>query len=294
MRNKIYIIFIWASMLVSMIVNALSVDAIYSAPFEYELEDECATITGCNIFTGYEPIPSTIDGYPVTKIGNRAFYGFDNEESVLVLPEGVQVIEDEAFLGVYEYGFRDVTVPKSVIEIGKYAFGYTLTAEFTNNDEDYIERVDETIIRGYSGTIAEVYADENDFTFIALNDEQTSATVTATTTTATSSTTLTETSSVTVNSTTVTTSTTMPTTSTPSSSMTILPDALYGDINSDAKVSVIDIVHLNKYNAEMILLNEQQLRNADCNADGTVNSDDIISLMRFMVQLIDALPEHVV
>lgn len=294
MRRKIYAIVLCVLTSVLMIFKTLSADALYLDPFEYELEESCVKITYCNVFTGYEPIPSTIGGYPVTKIGERAFYGHCNEESVLVLPEGVQVIEDEAFLGVYEYGFRDVTVPKSVIEIGKYAFGYTLTAEFTNNDEDYIERVDETIIRGYSGTIAEVYADENDFTFIALNDEQTSTTVTATTTTATSSTTLTETSSVTVNSTTVTTSTTMPTTSTPSSSMTILPDALYGDINSDAKVSLIDIVYLNKYNAEMILLNEQQLRNADCNADGTVNSDDIISLMRFVVQLIDALPEHVV
>lgn len=297
--------------------------------FSYQLlENGEYSISGYEGQSASMVIPSQIDGNKITRISIDAFA--TNAEEIyydpdcycqaesIIIEEGIQLIGFSAFencknlisvtlpnslVQISDYAFQgcenltSITIPKSVSYINSHALGYTYESSFSPDNWEYEtwgEPIKDFTIYGYPGTAAEAYANENGFTFIALSDEQTSTTVTATTTTATSTTTLTETSSVTVNSTTVTTSTTMPTTSTPSSSMTILLDALYGDINSDAKVSLIDIVHLNKHNAEMILLNEQQLRNADCNADGTVNSDDIISLMRFMVQLIDSLPEYVV
>ena len=68
---------------------------------------------------------------------------------------------------------------------------------------------------------------------------------------------------------------------------------LYGDVNLDSKVSVLDVITISKYNAEIITLNEDQLLAADCDADGVVNLNDVDSLMNRMVENITELPAEV-
>ena len=68
------------------------------------------------------------------------------------------------------------------------------------------------------------------------------------------------------------------------------PDMLYGDINLDGKVGLVDAVLLNKAVADVVTLNDQARKNADCNANGEVNGEDSIVLLQFLVQIIDVLP----
>ena len=60
----------------------------------------------------------------------------------------------------------------------------------------------------------------------------------------------------------------------------------------DGKVALVDAVMLNKAVADVVTLDKQSRANADCNADGEVNGNDSITLLRFLVQLIDVLPDN--
>lgn len=61
--------------------------------------------------------------------------------------------------------FKSVTIPASVTSIGEYAFGYD------SQDQNGREKYDDFTIYGYRGTAAEMYANENGFTFIPLDSE---------------------------------------------------------------------------------------------------------------------------
>ena len=88
--------------------------------FEYTVENGKATITGCNeSISGELVVPSTLGGYPVTSIGDQAFYWCYSLTSV-VIPEGVTSIGDEAFY--WCESLTSVTIPSSVTSIGNYAF----------------------------------------------------------------------------------------------------------------------------------------------------------------------------
>ena len=52
----------------------------------------------------------------------------------------------------------------------------------------------------------------------------------------------------------------------------------------------MDAVLLNKAVADVVTLNDQARRNADCNANGEVNGSDAITLLMFLTQIIDVLP----
>jgi len=91
--------------------------------FEYEITDEDeVVITG---YTGDDDevdIPATIDGRPVTKIGEEAFMDQFGIYSVTI-PPGVTEIGDRAFN--WANFLQKVTIPNSVIRIGEAAFEYT-------------------------------------------------------------------------------------------------------------------------------------------------------------------------
>ena len=127
------------------ILPAMSVGAETTGEYKYNiLDDGTIEITD---YTTYEidvkiDIPSEIDGYQVTKIGDRAFY--DNYSIIgVTIPETVKSIGDYAFCqtglsniiipdsvtSIGEYAFwgcalRGIIIPDSVVEIGKYAFAY--------------------------------------------------------------------------------------------------------------------------------------------------------------------------
>ena len=70
---------------------------------------------------GHLVIPSTLGGYPVTRIGMYAFQGCSGLTGDLVIPEGVTTIEDCAF--TYCSGLTgNLVIPEGVRTIGHYAF----------------------------------------------------------------------------------------------------------------------------------------------------------------------------
>lgn len=64
-----------------------------------------------------------------------------------------------------------------------------------------------------------------------------------------------------------------------------------GDVNLDGRIDITDAVLLNKTCAGVVSLTDAAKKNADCDCDGEVGSNDAVSLMRFLVHLINILPE---
>ena len=88
--------------------------------FTYKVSNGQATITGiASSYFGDLIIPATLGGYPVTAIGNTAFWRCDSLTSVKI-PEGVTSIGAFAFSGCKALTL--VSIPASVKEIGEGAF----------------------------------------------------------------------------------------------------------------------------------------------------------------------------
>ena len=86
----------------------------------YEIADGEVTITDCDTsVSGELTIPETIEGYPVTKIGEAAFYGRSGLTSIAI-PNSVTCIGYWAFRACY--GLTSVTIPNGVINIEEGAF----------------------------------------------------------------------------------------------------------------------------------------------------------------------------
>ncbi len=98
----------------------ISVSAATSGDLTYNVTDGKATITYCNTsIWGELEIPKTIDGYPVTAIGFKAFNGCTDLTSVNI-PEGVTSIGSSAFLGCTS--LISVSIPASVTSIKYNSF----------------------------------------------------------------------------------------------------------------------------------------------------------------------------
>ncbi|MBQ6832719.1 MAG: leucine-rich repeat protein [Oscillospiraceae bacterium] len=93
--------------------------AVYES-LKYTVAEEQVTILDCDpSVAGELVIPDNIEGYPVTAIGNYAFYQCPGLTSV-VIPEGVTAIGNYAFS--YCSGLRTVSIPQSAKTLGRYSF----------------------------------------------------------------------------------------------------------------------------------------------------------------------------
>ena len=100
-------------------VAPLTASAKTSGDYEYEvLEDGTVEITKYNGEGGDIAIPSKLDNYTVTAIGENAFSDNYRLENV-VIPEGVKRIENLAFS---DGSISGVTLPESLEHIGMWAF----------------------------------------------------------------------------------------------------------------------------------------------------------------------------
>ncbi|MDN5300932.1 MAG: hypothetical protein PWQ60_446 [Thermoanaerobacteraceae bacterium] len=110
--------------------------------WRYLIEGDGATIVGYDGYDSDVVIPSTLGGYPVVKIGDRAFSNKCSLISVVIpssvvsigfgafeycnylrnveLPEGLQEIREEAFQ--YCTSLESVTIPGSITFVGRGAF----------------------------------------------------------------------------------------------------------------------------------------------------------------------------
>ncbi|MCD7890497.1 MAG: leucine-rich repeat protein, partial [Ruminococcus sp.] len=172
-------------------------------------QDGTATITGYEGVAETLVIPSEIDGYPVSKIDVQAFATsgeelYNDENSycsveTLIIEEGVTEIELEAFLNcknlksvtlpntldyVWDVAFcgcdslKEIKNPSGTGRICEAAFGYKYECNYVDGVYDYeawTEKMDDFTIYGEVDSIAETYANENGFTFIALDDTSSGA-----------------------------------------------------------------------------------------------------------------------
>ena len=109
-----------------------------------------------------EPVtfPSTVsfsNGTTKSKFRIGDFRGLPKLTSI-TLPENTIGIDDRCFIGT---GLTEITIPEACTSIGEYALGY----------DSNQNKVDGFKIRGYKGTAAETYANENGFTFIDISGE---------------------------------------------------------------------------------------------------------------------------
>ncbi len=103
-----------------------------SGDFTYTLENGEATITG---YTGSNPtatVPAVIDGCPVTKIGEKAFYESASVKSV-ILPDPVREIGDLAFSRCAQ--LESISIPKTLTTVTPYAFDNTPTLKTVTFEE---------------------------------------------------------------------------------------------------------------------------------------------------------------
>ena len=105
------------------------------------------------------------------------------------------------------------------------------------------------------------------------------------------STTATTTMDTAVSTTQTTTSTTATTTTATSTTKVPEGEVMVGDVNLDGKISVQDIILLSKYVAKKADLNEAQQKAAECCTDGTIDNNDIVTLMAYVVEYVDTLPQ---
>lgn len=87
--------------------------------FTYEVYDTYIKITGCNSTESVVTIPETIDGKPVTVLGEDSFYQ-KTEMTEIHLPSGIETIEKGAFYRCY--ALTSITIPETVTQIGTDTF----------------------------------------------------------------------------------------------------------------------------------------------------------------------------
>lgn len=123
------------------------------------------------------------------------------------------------------------------------------------------------------------------------SESTTTTTETDTTTTETeTTTTVTETTTTETETTTVSGDSTTTTTETTTTSGSPVEATKIGDVNLDSTISMVDLVMLNKRNADIVTFNEVQTANADCCADGLIDASDARALLQFLVLSIKELP----
>lgn len=98
-------------------VNAASLDDL-----SYTISNGEVTIIGCDTSaSGDLVIPDTIDSYPVTSIGDRAFF-YCTKLSSITIPDSITNIGVEAFRNCRS--LTSITIPGNVSSIGREAFEY--------------------------------------------------------------------------------------------------------------------------------------------------------------------------
>ena len=167
------------------------VEAIDSGQWSYALlDDDSAKITAYNGWDTNIVIPSSLDGHPVSVIGERVFYessltSVDIPEGIIAigddafnrcrnlasvtLPKGLKYIADGAF---YDTALTAIEIPEDVTMIGFLAFSscenlksVTFPESLTYMDEDTFHDTNLTSANVIAGSYAETWAQQNNIPY---------------------------------------------------------------------------------------------------------------------------------
>ena len=121
------IAYLLASILAVSFAAPAGVRALTADGFTYVVEDDAATLTGCD---GTCPanlvLPATLGGLPVAKVGDGAFSS--KSLTSVTLAESIVTIGEAAF----SFNFiTTLVIPNSVVSIGGQAFGWNAIASLT-------------------------------------------------------------------------------------------------------------------------------------------------------------------
>lgn len=67
-------------------------------------------------------------------------------------------------------------------------------------------------------------------------------------------------------------------------------DAVYGDVNTDGEVDILDVIALNKFLLGSVSLSADAQKNADVDGNETIDSTDSLNILKKVVKIIDTLP----
>ncbi len=100
-----------------------------------------------------------------TAVGRKAFYG-ERDLVQVTISDNVVAIGDFAFANCPK--LKEVYIPATVDEIGRGAFGFNVTFDEETGAVTSFENVEGFVIKGYTNSLAESYADANGFEFISV------------------------------------------------------------------------------------------------------------------------------
>lgn len=163
--------------------DAATGEVLFDNDYGYEIVNGEATIYA---YTGLESeltLPNTLEGCPVTALGDCALKNNERLTSV-VIPAGVKTIGAEVLQ--YCYNLTHVEIPEGVERIGAYAFvgmdslmDVTVPASVTEIGLGaFTEAAAGFTMYGYTSSAAQTYAGENDIPFVALDGGETDETLT--------------------------------------------------------------------------------------------------------------------
>lgn len=124
-----------------------------SGDFTYELRDDgTVEITGYTGSATNLSIPSTLNGHPVTGIGDWGLY-FCSSLTNVILPDGVTRIGEGAFIGCDR--LTTITIPDSVTQIGTNPFIWctSLTRIIVSPNHPVLETIDGVLFNKTDGTL---------------------------------------------------------------------------------------------------------------------------------------------
>ena len=218
-------------------------------------------------FSWCDALESVTIGNSVTSIGEGAFYSCSSLESITI-PDSVTSIGDYAFYNCKS--LESITIPDSVTSIGDFAFSRSdslesitiLNPDCEIYDSEYTicsgwdddgNLYFDGIIYGYEGSTAQAYAEKYGYTFESLGEAP-------------------------------------------------APETTYGDANENDTIEMADAVLIlqsqsnpDKYGVNGTAeghITSQGEKNADCTGDGDgVTASDALAIQRYILKLIDFLPE---
>ncbi len=144
-------------------LNCIGQNKVYatkSGDYYYTVSNGEATITKfAEEFVSKATVPNMIDGYPVTSIGSKAFYGHKYLTSVTI-PEGVISIDSNAFYGCDK--LTAITIPDGVTSIGDKVF-YSCDTLSNVTIPDSVTSIGEDVFRGCSKLQNIIVDEDNKF-----------------------------------------------------------------------------------------------------------------------------------